>query len=55
MWFIVSAPLAAIIFFIANLAETGRAPFDLLEAESELIAGYNIEYSGFKFGMFYGR
>lgn len=52
MWYIFMAPLAAIIFFIANLAETGRAPFDLLEAESELIAGYNIEYSGFKFGMF---
>lgn len=52
MWFIFMAPLAAVIFFIANLAETGRAPFDLLEAESELIAGYNIEYSGFKFGMF---
>ena len=50
--FILSAPLAFIIFFIANLAETGRSPFDLLEAESELIAGYNIEYSGFKFGMF---
>ncbi|MDD9956950.1 MAG: NADH-quinone oxidoreductase subunit NuoH [Anaerolineaceae bacterium] len=52
MWFIVMSPLAAIIFFVANLAETGRSPFDLLEAESELIAGYNIEYSGFKFGMF---
>ena len=52
MWFIVVSPLAAIIFFVANLAETGRAPFDLLEAESELIAGYNIEYSGFKFGLF---
>ncbi len=52
MWFIVVSPLAAIIFFVANLAETGRSPFDLLEAESELIAGYNIEYSGFKFGMF---
>ena len=52
MWYIVTAPLAMIIFFIANLAETGRAPFDLLEAESELVAGYNIEYSGFKFGMF---
>lgn len=52
MWYIFMAPLAAVIFFIANLAETGRAPFDLLEAESELIAGYNIEYSGFKFGMF---
>ena len=52
MWFIFTAPLAALIFLIANQAETGRAPFDLIEAESELIAGYNIEYSGFKFGMF---
>ncbi len=52
MWFIVMAPVAAVIFFIANLAEAGRAPFDLIEAESEIIAGYNIEYSGFKFGMF---
>jgi NADH-quinone oxidoreductase subunit H len=52
MWYVAMAPLAMVIFFIANLAETGRAPFDLLEAESELIAGYNIEYSGFKFGMF---
>lgn len=52
MWYVFMSPLAAIIFFIANLAETGRAPYDLIEAESELIAGYNIEYSGFKFGMF---
>jgi NADH-quinone oxidoreductase subunit H len=52
MWFFFMAPVAAILFFIANLAETGRAPFDLLEAESEIIAGYNIEYSGFKWGMF---
>lgn len=52
MWYIFMAPVAAAIFFVANLAETGRAPFDLLEAESEIIAGYNIEYSGFKFGMF---
>jgi NADH-quinone oxidoreductase subunit H len=52
MWFVFMAPVAAVVFFIANLAETGRAPFDLLEAESEIIAGYNIEYSGFKFGMF---
>jgi NADH-quinone oxidoreductase subunit H len=52
MWFIFLAPVAALLFFIANQAETGRAPFDLLEAESEIIAGYNIEYSGFKFGMF---
>lgn len=52
MWYIFVSPVAAILFFIANLAETGRSPFDLLEAESELVAGYNIEYSGFKFGMF---
>lgn len=52
MWYIFASPLAFLIFFISNLAETGRAPFDLLEAESELVAGYNIEYSGFKFGMF---
>lgn len=52
MWYVFMAPVAALMFFIANLAETGRAPFDLLEAESEIIAGYNIEYSGFKWGMF---
>jgi NADH-quinone oxidoreductase subunit H len=52
MWYIVMAPVAAILFFVANLAETGRAPFDLIEAESEIIAGYNIEYSGFKWGIF---
>ncbi len=52
MWYVFLAPIAAVMFFIANLAETGRAPFDLLEAESEIIAGYNIEYSGFKWGMF---
>jgi NADH-quinone oxidoreductase subunit H len=52
MWFAVLAPVAAIIFFISTQAETGRAPFDLIEAESELVAGYNIEYSGMKFGLF---
>lgn len=52
MWFIFVMPIAAIIFYISNLAETGRAPFDLIEAESELVAGYNIEYSGMKFGLF---
>jgi NADH-quinone oxidoreductase subunit H len=52
MWFIVPGLVSAIIFYIANLAETGRAPFDLIEAESELVAGYNIEYSGMKFGLF---
>jgi NADH-quinone oxidoreductase subunit H len=53
MWFIVISPIAAILFFISTQAETGRAPFDLIEAESELVAGYNIEYSGMKFGLFF--
>lgn len=53
IWFIVLAPLAALVFFISSVAEIGRAPFDLVEAESELVAGFNIEYSGLKFGMFY--
>lgn len=53
MWFVVFSPLAAVIFFISAQAETGRAPFDLIEAESELVAGYNIEYSGMKFGLFF--
>ena len=52
MWFIFLAPLAAIIFFISSIAELGRTPFDLLEAESEIVAGFHIEYSGMGFGMF---
>ncbi|MBX3062571.1 MAG: NADH-quinone oxidoreductase subunit NuoH [Anaerolineae bacterium] len=46
-------PITALVFFISSLAEVGRSPFDLLEAESEIIAGFNIEYSGMKFAMFY--
>jgi NADH-quinone oxidoreductase subunit H len=53
MWFFVLSPIAMIIFFLSAQAETGRAPFDLIEAESELVAGYNIEYSGMKFGLFF--
>lgn len=53
IWFIFFAPLAALIFFISSLAEVGRTPFDLMEAESEIVSGYNVEYSGMKFGMFY--
>ncbi|MBX7254641.1 MAG: NADH-quinone oxidoreductase subunit NuoH [Candidatus Promineofilum sp.] len=51
--FILFAPVSALIFFISSLAETGRTPFDLLEAESEIVAGFHIEYSGMKFGMFF--
>jgi NADH-quinone oxidoreductase subunit H len=53
IWFVFIAPLAAIIFLITAIAELGRAPFDMAEGESELVAGYNTEYSGMKFGMFY--
>jgi len=52
-WYIFTVPAAALIFFITAVAETGRAPFDLAEAESEIVAGYNVEYSGLKFGMFF--
>lgn len=52
-WFIVTQPAAFIIFMIAGLAETHRLPFDIPEAESELVAGYHSEYSGMKFGMFF--
>jgi NADH-quinone oxidoreductase subunit H len=53
MWFIVLAPVPALLFFIASIAENGRAPFDLIEADSEIVAGFNTEYSGLKFGMFF--
>ncbi len=51
--FILLSPVAALIFFISQVAESARAPFDFTEAESEIVAGVNIEYSGLKFGMFY--
>ena len=53
IWYVFLSPLGALIFLIAAIAELGRAPFDMGEAESELVSGYNIEYSGMKFGMFY--
>jgi len=52
MWYIITMPVAFAIFFFAGVAETGRSPFDLVEAESEIIAGFHTEYSGIKFGMF---
>ncbi len=53
LWFVVPQLPGFIIFFIAGVAETHRLPFDLPEAENELVAGFHAEYSGLKFGMFY--
>jgi NADH-quinone oxidoreductase subunit H len=53
IWFVIPQIFGFIVFMVAGLAETRRLPFDLPEAESELIAGYHSEYSGMKFGMFF--
>lgn len=53
IWFVFIVPVAALIFFISATAEVGRQPFDLLEAESEIVAGFNIEYGGMQFAMLY--
>jgi NADH-quinone oxidoreductase subunit H len=53
VWFIFLAPVAFFIYVVASIAETNRAPFDLPEAESELVAGYMTEYSGFRWSLYF--
>jgi NADH-quinone oxidoreductase subunit H len=52
-WYVFQQPLGALIFFIAATAEANRTPFDLTEADSEIVAGFMTEYSGMRFGFFY--
>src|SRR5438128_1343433 len=53
MWFAILAPVAFFTYLVASIAETNRAPFDLPEAESELVAGYMTEFSGFRWSLYF--
>jgi NADH-quinone oxidoreductase subunit H len=53
LWYVIPQFVGFLVFFIAGIAETHRTPFDIPEAEGELVAGYHSEYSGMKFGMFF--